>query len=239
MQTLVQILAAMRADAVEIAAAVTSLLCVWLTVRNDIWNWVWGFFGVILYGYVFWVEGLYANAALQILYYLPIQFIGYYVWLRFGPNKDDDLPVTLLSNRARLAWAVTTAALSVLLYFLFARWLPLLFPKIVPDPQPWVDGITTAVSIVAQYLQVPKRFENWILWFGVDIAYVYMFLHNKPPLWVSAVLYAIFVVLAAKGMQDWRKILRKQDAARTDAAAQQSAATASVTQHTESARPYA
>ena len=202
----------------EMAAAVTSLLCVWLTVRNNIWNWLWGFIGVVLYGIVFYRQQLYANAALQILYYMPIQFIGFYVWLRTGPNKNDDLPVSVLTTRERLIAIGAMVGLSVVFYFALKDWLPALFPKIQPDPQAGLDGITTAVSIVAQYLQVPKKFENWILWFGVDVAYVELFIKQKPIMWPSLILYIIFVGLAAKGMLDWTRILRQQAEAKNLAA---------------------
>ena len=216
----------------EWVAAGTSLLCVWLTVRNNIWNWFWGFIGVILYGIIFWNYKNYANAGLQILYFLPIQFIGWYVWKRNGPKQDDDLPVTQLSNTARLVWLGVTVALTALLYFGFRDWLPAAFPKMAADPLPFWDGATTAMSIVAQYLQVQKKFENWWLWVIVDLAYAgYVF--PVQHLYVSAGLYVIFTVLAIVGAVSWVKIMREQEAVGALAAQKTAAADA------ETARTYA
>ncbi|MBC8101401.1 MAG: nicotinamide mononucleotide transporter [Cytophagales bacterium] len=198
----------------EWTAAAASLLCVWLTVRNSIWNWFWGFIGVVLYGIIFWNYRNYANAGLQILYYVPIQFIGWYIWKRNGPQQDNDLPITQLSNRARVGALAITAALTALFYASFKYWLPALFPTLEPDPLPFGDGITTAMSIVAQYLQVHKRFENWWLWIAADIIYaVYVFPQGK--LYVSAWLYVIFTILAIVGAISWRKILLAQEAAKS------------------------
>lgn len=189
-------------SAVEWVAVVTSLLCVWLTVRNNIWNWFWGFIGVILYGYIFWNYKNYANAGLQILYFLPIQFIGWYVWKRKGPNQDDDLPVTQLTPQARLGWAGATVVLTGLLYVIL---------RLTNDPLPLGDSVTTAMSIVAQYLQVHKKFENWWLWIAADVIYAgYVFPAQK--LYVSAGLYVIFTALAIYGAISWVKIMRGQSA---------------------------
>jgi nicotinamide mononucleotide transporter len=191
-------------SAVEWVAVVTSLLCVWLTVRNNIWNWFWGFIGVILYGYIFWNYKNYANAGLQILYFLPIQFIGWYVWKRKGPNQDNDLPVTQLTPKARLGWVGVTAVLTGILYVVL---------RLTNDPLPFFDGTTTAMSIVAQYLQVHKKFENWWLWIAADVLYAgYVF--PVQELYVSAGLYVIFTGLAIFGAISWVKIMREQELAR-------------------------
>ncbi len=187
-------------SAVEWVAVVTSLLCVWLTVRNNIWNWFWGFIGVILFGYIFWNYENYANAGLQILYYLPIQFIGWYVWKRKGPNQDNDLPVTQLTTQARLGWAGVTVILTGILYVVL---------RFTNDPLPFFDGATTAMSIVAQYLQVHKKFENWWFWIAADVLYAgYVFPVQK--LYVPAGLYVIFTGLAIFGAISWVKIMREQ-----------------------------
>lgn len=214
---------------VECVAVVTSLICVALSVRNSIWNWFWGFIGVVLYGYFFWQSNYYANAGLQIFYYVPIQFIGWYVWKRKGPNQDDDLPVTQLSNPARIGWLAVAAALTALFYFGFKDWLPAAFPKIAPDPVPFQDGITTAISIVAQYLQVQKKIENWWLWVVVDIIYAgYVFPAQKA--YPSVGLYVIFTILAVIGAVSWVKIMRAQELARV---------VPDTETETEPARPYA
>jgi nicotinamide mononucleotide transporter len=184
---------------VEVAAVITSLLCVYLTVRNNIWNWFWGFLGVILYGWIFWQYKNYANCGLQILYFLPIQFVGWYVWKRGGPKKDNDLPITRLSGQARAGWLAATAVLTGVLYVVL---------RLTNDPLPFADGLTTAISITAQLLQVYKRFENWLLWIAADVIYaLYVFPVQK--LWASALLYVVFTVLAVIGARDWARLLRQ------------------------------
>ncbi|MDX1933042.1 MAG: nicotinamide riboside transporter PnuC [Capsulimonadales bacterium] len=184
----------------ELVAAATSLLCVYLTVRNNIWNWFWGFIGVILYGWIFWQYRNYANTGLQILYFLPIQFYGWRVWLKGNPAQDDALPISVLSNRERVLWTGAMAALTMALYFVLLR---------TNDPLPFADGLTTAMSIVAQYLQVHKRFENWLIWIAADLIYAF-YIFPVQHLYVSMGLYIVFTVLATLGAIQWWRLYRTQ-----------------------------
>src|SRR5436305_6177927 len=80
----------------ELTGALTGLACAWLTVKNRISNWPWGIASVILYGVVFWRARLYANALLQVGYFLPCCTYGWWAWAKLGPNHNDDLPVVSL-----------------------------------------------------------------------------------------------------------------------------------------------
>ena len=191
---------------IELIAAATSLVCVYLTVKNNIWNWFWGFVGCVLYGYIFLVVShLYANAGLQILYFVPMQFVGYYVWLKGNPAASDALAVTALTNAERFRWAAIVAGLSVALFYGLT---PLVTAFALPPPElSALDCFTTGLSIAAQFLQTYKKFENWILWIVADLVYTfYVFPQLKMP--ITTGLYAIFTVLAIRGAVDWYRLMQ-------------------------------
>lgn len=192
---------------IEIVAAITSLLCVYLTVKNNIWNWFWGLIGSILYGYIFFrISHIYANAGLQILYFVPMQFVGWYVWWKGNPDKNDALPISALTNRERTIWCAVTVLLSVALFYGLA---PLVAIFRLPPPQlSPMDCFTTGLSISAQFLQTYKKFENWVLWIIADLIYTfYIFPQLKMP--VTTLLYAVFTVLATTGAIEWYRTMRK------------------------------
>jgi nicotinamide mononucleotide transporter len=192
---------------IEIVAAVTSLLCVYLTVKNNIWNWFWGLIGSVLYGYIFFrISHIYANAGLQILYFVPMQFVGWYVWWKGNPDKNDALPISALTNRERAIWCGITGLLSVALFY----GLPPLVTAFRLPPQQLspMDCFTTGLSISAQFLQTYKKFENWVLWIIADLIYTfYIFPQLKMP--VTTLLYAVFTVLATTGAIEWYRTMRK------------------------------
>ena len=81
---------------VEITATICLLICVYQAVTQNIWTWFWGTIGVILFGYLVYSFQLYSDAALQFLFFLPLQFVGWYWWMKKGPNANNDLPVVSL-----------------------------------------------------------------------------------------------------------------------------------------------
>ena len=185
-------------------AALTALACVWLTVKNKIENWPWGIVSVLAYAVVLWRVQAYANAALQIVYFLPCCIYGWWVWAKCGPMHNDDLPITSLTGKAWAAWCVVTALLSLLIGWLMARY--------TNDPLPYTDGLITGMSIVAQYLQAKKRFENWWLWIAIDVVSVFYY-YPALKLYATTAIYAVFLLIALRGAIEWHPLIGKAKAA--------------------------
>ena len=203
MKHLIDMLWQQIGGAIGLAANVTGILSVYYAVKNRIATWPWSIVSVILYGKIFLDSKDPSNAALQVLYYLPISIYGWYIWLRGGPKHNDDLPVTTLKNNHLLIWIASTAVVCVI----WGR----LEMKIKPDADmPYWDAATTAISITAQYLQTRKRFENWYFWIFVDVIFAFYMLPKQHQYGLAAV-YFLFLIMAFQGAFVWRKILKTQE----------------------------
>ena len=86
----------------EIAAVAFTLAGVILAIYENIWTWPTGIAGVLLYLVVNWRAHLYANAILQIVYFV-LSIHGWYEWLHGGENKTE-LHVSRATPRT---WATT------------------------------------------------------------------------------------------------------------------------------------
>jgi len=192
----------------EWAAAITTLAFVYLTVKNRIDNWYWGIAAVLFYAVFFWKISNYANAALNLFYYLPCCIYGWWVWKKQGPMHDDDLPVTSLTRRALVGWLLVSVVLSLCIGYPIAHY-PI--ANSTPDPHPYADSFTTGFSIVAQYLQAKKIFENWWMWLGVDLVYT-VYLFPVQGLVLSTIVYFIVTVLAVRGAIEWKPLIGKPKA---------------------------
>ena len=187
----------------ELSAALTALVCIWLTVKNKIANWPWGIVSVLLYSWVFWQGKLYASFGLNLLYFFPCCIYGWWYWAKCGPKRDDDLPVRHLSARGNLLWLGITIALSLLIGAPIAYY--------TQDPTPYMDSLVTGMSIVAQWMQAKKWIENWWYWIALDaVSAFYLFPSQK--LYFSAVLYVIFLIVAVRGVVEWRRLLAVETA---------------------------
>ena len=134
---------------------------------------------------------MYANAWLQVFYFV-LSVHGWYEWLHGGQNKTE----RRISSATWPIWMATLIGGAVLT---LPMWLILRHG----GSSPVMDAATTAYSIVGQFLLNFKITENWIIWFAVDVIYVVIYIQQS--LYVTAGLYAIFVVLCVKGYVDWRK----------------------------------
>ena len=189
----------------EVAAAIATLVNVWLLVRNNIWTWAWGVASVVLYGVVFWRSKLWSSTGLQVLYYLPMQAYGWWVWLKAGPTHHDDLPITRLSARGRVLWTFATLPMAALLGWGMS---------FTGAQQSMVDALVTAVSVTGQYLQTHKKIEHWFCWVAVNAMYG-LWLLPRQQLWVSSGLYLVLLALAIKGWRDWLREERSATIAAT------------------------
>jgi nicotinamide riboside transporter PnuC len=65
-------------DIVGSVAGIAGVLCVVLVAKGSIWNYLFGIINVSMYAYISYKASLYGDAALNALYYVPMQFIGWW-----------------------------------------------------------------------------------------------------------------------------------------------------------------
>ena len=76
---------------------------------------------------------------------------------------------------------------------------------------PRLDSATTTVSLIAQWMMTRKLLENWLLWVGVDIVYIGMFIYKD--LHLTAINYAVYLVIAGFAYVSWKKSMAADTAA--------------------------
>jgi len=179
-------------EAIGVAAGIVS---VWLTVRENVWCWPIGLVNVGLFIVVFHQSKLYADMGLQVVY-VALCLYGWYAWLHGGADRGK-----LQVSRAPVAVLAGLGAAGVVFAVLLAAALRDHTDAALPA---W-DAATTSFSLVAQALQTKKWIENWIVWIVVDVVYVGIYVAKH--LYPTALLYAVFLILAARGLAEWRRSL--------------------------------
>ena len=187
------VLAYLAANRLETVAALFGIVSVWLSTREHIASWPTAIGNVGLYFLVFRRAQLYADMWLQAIY-LVLSCYGWYEW-KFGGADRTELPVSRVTRREALRL--------IPIGLVAASGLALYFERHTDAALPWVDSALSVLSLIAQWMMTRKLLENWALWIIADIAYVAMFLSKA--LYVTAALYAVFLVLATKGYLDWRR----------------------------------
>jgi nicotinamide mononucleotide transporter len=177
----------------ELVAAVTGAVSVWLSVRQNIWSWPTAIVNVVLYAVVFWENKLYADMGLQVVYAV-LSLYGWYEW-QFGGEGRTELRVTRTPRQLGALLTLIAAVGSALLGTLLRH--------TTDAALPFMDSFLSSTSLVAQWMMTRKLLENWLVWIFVDVLYVGMFLFKG--LYLTAGLYAVFLALAVRGYLDWRR----------------------------------
>lgn len=178
----------------EIVAMLTGLAGVWLTIRQNIWCFPIGIVNVGLYAWLFFSPGirLYADALLQCIYV----FLLIYGWIRWKENEkffEHAVPIKINTTVLSKLFLLNIAATIFLSLFL---------QEYTNASFPWLDSALTCLSLSAQWMVAKKYIENWIVWIIVDVAYLPLYLSKQLPL--TAILYAVFLLMAFKGYYTWK-----------------------------------
>lgn len=185
-------------SSLEIVAAGFGALAVYLSAREMIWSWPVAIVNVALYTIVFFQSRLYADMGLQVVY-LVLSVYGWYNWLHGGAAHG-----TLHVSRASLRTLVVLALIVALGSYALGSFLA----SQTNAALPYLDSALTVASLAAQWMMTRKMLENWIAWIVLDIVYVPMFISRG--LLPTAVLYAVFLVLAVLGLFSWRRSYLRQ-----------------------------
>lgn len=189
----------------EAVAALFGVVSVYLGTREHMGAWPTALVNVGLYTIIFRDQRLYADMGLQAVYFV-LSLYGWYQW-KFGGSDRSELTVSRANGRL---WR-TLVAVNLI------AWLSLgsVLSQSTDAVLPYLDSLLATTSLIAQYLMTRKVLESWALWIVVDLIYVPMFVSRG--LYLTAGLYALFLLLAFKGWRDWNRSLATVNAPLTPA----------------------
>jgi nicotinamide mononucleotide transporter len=178
---------------IEILGFVTGAVSVAFAVRESAWNWPVGIANNVFFFLLFWKAKLYADALLQIVYVI-ISIYGWWNWLRGGAGHSK-LPITKTRTHTLVLLVVATTLSTIVMALILRRFT---------DSQvPFGDGVTTALSLTAQYMLSRKLLENWWVWMTADLIYILLYCYKA--LYLTAILYAVFFAMCIVGYTGWRR----------------------------------
>lgn len=182
----------------EILGFFTGAVCVYLNTRQNVFGWFFGIINAVLYFAVFWQVRLYADMGLQ-GYYFFTSIYGWWMWL-YGGKSHDGVQVSKTPIRLYPIFGLVFVLTTVSWGFLLGRF--------TDASLSYVDSALTVASLIAQWMMARKYIENWLIWIVADALYVGMYFYKD--LHLTAILYAVFLVLAVMGYVQWRKDLQKR-----------------------------
>ena len=194
-------------------SAVTGVISVVLCAKGRVSNYVFGMVYVTAYAYVAFQNKLYGEVMMNLLYYVPMNVIGFITWTKLAKKKAEsaqtgdvskDVETRHMSSKQR--WMTFVIAVVVIL----AYWQLL---KFMGGNLALIDSCSTIVSIIAMYLQVMRYTESWIMWIFTNLISIV--------LWLTAMLtqdsnnitmllmWSAYLVNSTYGYINWKKLEAK------------------------------
>lgn len=176
-----------------------------LAIRQNIWCWAAAFAGTCIYLVLMYQARLYMESALQV-FYLAMAVYGWYHW-RHGAGEGHELRVTTWTAAQHLGAGAAILTLSVASGAALEAYSDAALP--------YLDSFTTWAAIVTTWMVARKILENWLYWFVIDSVSIYLYVSRE--LYLTALLFALYLVLVVFGYLAWRRELRQQPFARAAA----------------------
>jgi nicotinamide mononucleotide transporter len=185
-----------QSSLLEIVAVVFGLLSVWYSMKLNILVYPTGIVSVLIYVYICFFAGLYADMGINGVYFV-MSVYGWYNWSRSAADKPK-LAVSFNTKRQQL-WGIVAAVIS---FILISRVLIVYTDSTVP----YIDAFTTAVFIVGMYLMAMKKVENWVYWIVGDLVSIPLYFYKG--LVFTSFQYLVFLILAVLGLIAWQREAR-------------------------------
>jgi nicotinamide mononucleotide transporter len=183
---------------IEIAAAVLAVVYLLLAIRQRIACWAAAFLSSCLYVWVMFGARLYMESLLN-AFYAAMAIYGYRQWTR-GANGGQ-----LRVSR----WSVARNALGLLAVLGMSLVTSFFLRRFTPAAWPFVDSMATWASVFATFLVARKVYENWHWWLVIDSLSLGLYFNRG--LYVTMLLFSLYLVLIVIGMREWRRVAPSAD----------------------------
>jgi nicotinamide mononucleotide transporter len=183
-------------EAVAVWLAVAYLI---LAAQENLWCWVCAFVSSALYTWVFWSVNLYMEAALNV-FYVVMAVVGWRQW-RAGTGESG-FGIRTLSLQQHVLLVSAMLAMAALNGWVMGRFTDAAWP--------FVDSFTTWSSIITTVLVVRKVLENWLYWLVIDSISIWLYVDRG--LYLTVLLFAVYLVIVVFGYINWRRDYLQQQA---------------------------
>ncbi|MCR4811467.1 MAG: nicotinamide riboside transporter PnuC [Bacteroidales bacterium] len=188
-------------DALEVEGAVIGLAYLFFEYRASIWTWVFGVLMPIVYVYLFFRNGLYANMSINI-YYIVASVYGFVMWRRASSRQSDaggqQSDETIIESCPRRYWLAILLVLALLTAALY-----LVLTLLHESQYPLLDALSTALSIVMMYMLSRRWYQQWLLCIATEP--IMIALGVMTGMYATAVMYSVYMVVAVMGYFKWRR----------------------------------
>ncbi|NMO94272.1 nicotinamide riboside transporter PnuC [Paenibacillus lemnae] len=178
---------------------ITGVLCVVLTAKGKLMSYVFGMYNTFGYAYLSYTNGLFGEVMLNLLFFVPMNVVGFLMWRNhFQSGK-------LVMRQMDVKGIPIVGAVCIAGFLLLGYGLSL----IPGQNSPYIDAVTTVLSVVATILMVRRFKEQWLLYIVLNIFTVLLWvirtLDGSDDGVIMIVMWSAYLMNAVYGYYNWNK----------------------------------
>ena len=183
---------------IEIVIFIFGVLSVYFAKKENVLVYPTGIICTILSVYIMFNAKYYADMSINI-YYSIMSVYGWFQWKKITNGEVLTISRTNLKEKIiGIILFLITAIICIYIYKFFNYKLQI---------NNYLDIFTTSLFFTAMWYMAKKKIENWTLWIVGNTFAVYIFFDRQ--LYIIAIQYIIFTILAISAYIEWKKYLAK------------------------------
>lgn len=183
----------------EFIAVIFGFLSVWFAKGNNVLVYPTGILSTSIFVYLLIISELYGDATINGYYFL-MSFYGWYFWTQKKSGQIiNQVGRASLNEKIGSIFLFVFGIIAIfLIYNYFNKWSTV---------SAYIDTLTTGIFFVAMWLMSRRKIEHWTFWIVGDVLSVPLYIYKG--LFLTAIQYFVFTIIAIIGYREWKKIIQK------------------------------
>ncbi len=187
---------------INFISAVCGVLCIFFTAKANISNFLFATVNTIVYAIYLVYWHIWGTAALEIFFYIPMNFISWHYWAR---HRDQVLThktkAKRLTSVQNLICGAVILVSGIIYHSILVR---------IGGEAAWFDAFTLSIGIVATILELLRYREQYVWWIVTDVVSVGMYIAHFDAVYLTK--RSIYLIMAVVGLVNWAKLNRTRNA---------------------------
>lgn len=181
---------------INFISAVCGVICIFFTAKANISNFAFATINTIVYAIYLVYWHIWGTAALELLFYIPMNFVSWYYWAK---HRDQELTQKTKAKKLTMAQNGICAIIVLGCGIIYHAILVKLGGEVA-----WFDAFTLSIGIVATILELLRFREQYVWWILTDIVSVGMYIAHFDAVYLTK--RSIYLVMAIIGLINWTKL---------------------------------
>lgn len=187
---------------INFISAVCGVICIFFTAKANISNFIFATVNTMVYAVYLVYWHIWGTAALEIFFYIPLNFITWYYWAK---HRDAVITRKTKARRLKLWQNVICAVIVTAAAFVYHMILVRLGGEVA-----WFDAFTLSIGIVASILELFRYREQYVWWIITDIVSVGMYIAHFDAVYLTK--RSIYLIMAIIGLVNWARLNKERNA---------------------------